>query len=350
MKKCIKLAAVLFAISVCAAPLYAQLQGSVRGTVKDQQGNPMAGAIVVFLNLETGAKYELKTNAKGEYSSIGIANGTYKATLIQNGTTVFEFNNIPVAVSQERVVDFDMAALAKAAQQGMTEEQKKKAESSQKEHEKIKSLNATLAQAKELEGAGNYDQAVTILQQATQAAPNQDLIWAYLGDAQRGAKKYPDAIDSYQKALAIKPNVGTYLAGLADAYAKSGQTDKAVEQYAAAAAADPANAATFYFNEGVVFTNHGKADEAITAFDKSIQLDPNRAAAYYLKGQELIAKSTTGKDGKMVAPEGTAEAFNKYLELEPNGKFADTAKQMLAMIGAPVETSYGKSKSGAKKK
>ena len=31
----------------------------------------------------------------------------------------------------------------------------------------------------------------------------------------------------------------------------------------------------------------------------------------------------------MVAPAGTAEAFNKYLELQPTGKYADAAKQML---------------------
>jgi len=46
----------------------------------------------------------------------------------------------------------------------------------------------------------------------------------------------------------------------------------------------------------------------------------------------------------MVAPPGTAEAFNKYLELQPSGKYADASKQMLAAIGASVDTSYGKSK------
>jgi hypothetical protein len=46
----------------------------------------------------------------------------------------------------------------------------------------------------------------------------------------------------------------------------------------------------------------------------------------------------------MTAPEGTAEAFNKYLELSPQGTYADAAKQMLASIGASVETSFGKSK------
>ena len=88
----------------------------------------------------------------------------------------------------------------------MSAEQQKKVEAVQKQNEKIKDLNAKLAQAKELEAAGNYDQAITLLQQTTQTEPTQDLLWAYLGDAQRGAKKYTDAVDSYQKALAIKPN------------------------------------------------------------------------------------------------------------------------------------------------
>ncbi len=172
-----------------------------------------------------------------------------------------------------------------------------------KENEKIKGLNDTLKQAKDLEGAGNYDQAITILQQAThESIRNQDLVWAYLGDAQRGAKKYSDAAESYQKALAIKPTSGPYMSQLADAYAKSGQTDKAVQEYAAAAQADPTNAAAYYYNEGAVLTNTGKVDEAIAAFDKAIQIDPNRADAYYWKGVDLIGKATMGKTTRWSRP------------------------------------------------
>ena len=61
----------------------------------------------------------------------------------------------------------------------------------------------------------------------------------------------------------------------------------------------------------------------------------------------MIGKATL-KGDKMVAPEGTAEAFNKYLELQPNGPFAEPAKQMRASIGATVETTYGKKKSKSK--
>jgi hypothetical protein len=51
----------------------------------------------------------------------------------------------------------------------------------------------------------------------------------------------------------------------------------------------------------------------------------------------------------MVAPEGTADAFNKYLELAPTGTYAQPAKDMLASIGAAVETGFKKQKAASKK-
>jgi tetratricopeptide (TPR) repeat protein len=344
MKKCINLTAMLLLLGLCAAPLWAQLDGTFRGMVKGQDGKPLAGAVIRFYDPQTGRKYEAKSNAKGEYVVSTVNMGTYKGTLLVNNNPIDEQNNIGLGAGQEQIVNWDESGRAPA----VSAEQRAKIEAAQKENEKIKSLNETLKQAKDLEGAGNYDQAITILQQATTVDPNQDLVWAYLGDAQRGAKKFADAAVSYQKALAIKPNNGPYLAQLADAYAKSNQTDKAVETYAAAAQADPPNAAAYYYNEGAVLTNIGKVDEAIAAFDKAIQLDPNRADAYYWKGIDLMGKATTGKDGKMSAPAGTAEAFNKYLELQPTGKYAQASKDMLGTIGASVQTSYGKGKAPKK--
>jgi hypothetical protein len=57
----------------------------------------------------------------------------------------------------------------------------------------------------------------------------------------------------------------------------------------------------------------------------------------------MIGKATLQGD-KMVAPPGTAEAFQKYLELQPTGTYADAAKQMLTSIGSSVETTFGKKK------
>jgi tetratricopeptide (TPR) repeat protein len=99
----------------------------------------------------------------------------------------------------------------------------------------------------------------------------------------------------------------------------------------------------YYRNVGITYENAGKIDDAVAAYDKSIAADPNAADSYFRKGITLLGKATT-KGDKMVPAPGTAEAFNKYLELAPDGPNAQVAKDMLTTIGAPVQTSYGKSK------
>jgi tetratricopeptide (TPR) repeat protein len=87
-----------------------------------------------------------------------------------------------------------------------------------------------------------------------------------------------------------------------------------------------------------VNTNQGEAGEA--AFKKAIELDPNYADAYYQLGLVRIGRATVGADQKMVAPAGTAEALQKYLELKPDGPNADGAKALLESMGATVQTTF----------
>jgi tetratricopeptide (TPR) repeat protein len=343
MKKQISLAALLSVLlGLCVAPVWAQSTGTLKGVAKDQAGKPIADATVEFTNTDSARKITLKTDKKGEYLSVGVPPGTYNATLSKDGKVIDSVGRIPVAIGDERIVNFDLAKDTT----GPSAEQQAKVEQQKKEAEKIKGLNGALAQAREQEKAGNYDQAVTTLKPLADANPTQDLLWAYLGDAYRGDKKYPEAIDAFQKAIAIK-STGNYHAGLADAYAKAGQLDKAVEEYNTAAQLDPPNAGMYYFNEGAVLTNANKTDEAVAAFDKAIQADPNRADSYYFKGSNLLSKATL-KGDKMVPAEGTVEALNKYLSMAPDGKYATQAKAILESLGAPVQTSFGKGKTPKK--
>ena len=166
---------------------------------------------------------------------------------------------------------------------------------------------------------------------------------------------FEGSIESYNKAIQLagnaKPDViGAAYNNVGEAYAKTGQTEQAIKSYEQAAQINPAGAGGYYFNEGAVLTNTNKFKEANAAFDKALQADPNKADAWYWKGANGVNLSTLGKDGKMVPPEGTAEAFNKYLEIEPTGKYAEQSKAMLQALGESVQTSYGKSKASAKKK
>lgn len=324
--------------------------GTVKGYVKDDQGKPVVGAQVEMSNLDNGRKVNLKTDKNGNFFSIGVPIGTYKILVTQNGKQIYSVNKYPVGGGEDNP-EIKIDLQAERAQEAKNPENAAavaKQEAVKKENEKIGNLNNMLREARADMQANNYDAAVQIMQQAVAQDQTHDLLFGYLGDAELGAKQYPQAIDAYNKAIALKPDNAAYHNNLAQALAKTGKTDDAIKEYDKAAQLDPTQAGTYFFNEGAVLTNLGKTDEANTAFDKAIAADPNKADAYYQKGVNLMGKATTGKDGKFVAPPGTIEAFNKYLELAPTGKYADSAKQMIQAVGGTVQTSYGTAKKKSK--
>ena len=351
----------------------AQTTGTVKGVCKDSDGKPIAQAEVDWLGVESGHTYKLKTNSKGEYFSLGIVPGKYNLKLTKDGKELFHLNGIPVGLeetSQDIDLKKEQAAAAQAA--GMTPEQAKAREEaaakSATETKTVGTLNEKLKAAAAASDAGDYDTAIATLNEANQIDSTRDLLWFKLADAYRMSatkqtdpaekqKRYETSAADYQKAIDLRGaseqaqkdpenNVKTaaYYNNLADAYQRAHKVDEEIAAYEKAIQLDPTHAAGYLFNEGAVLTNAGKVDEAIVVFDKVIAADPTKAEAYYQKGINLIGKETIGKDGKAIAPPGTAEAFRKYLELEPNGRFAQGAKDLLASIGAPVETGFGKKK------
>jgi tetratricopeptide (TPR) repeat protein len=372
------LLSVFLGLMAAACSQLASAQTTFRGLCTDVDGKPVTGAVVHLNDVDTGRKYDLKTNGKGEYFSLGIAAGKYNATLLKDGKELFHFNGVQVG-ADEVVLDFDLKK-ALAATGGMTPEQLK---AQQEQNEKvakdnltIKALNEKLAAAKQAADAGDLDTATKTLTEATQMDPSKDLLWAKLGDytlsfankqtdSSAKSKGYEDAISDYQKALDLKQKtidadpakktpdsakvLASYYNNLGKAAASDGKTDEAVKAYNQAVQLDPASAGMYYFNLGGTLTNANTKNDAqmskaaLDAFDKAIAADPNRADAYYWKGTILIGQATL-KDDKMVAPPGTAEAFQKYLELAPTGPHAEEAKSMLAAVGAKVETSYGNKK------
>jgi len=363
----------VLAAGLSAPPAFAQTTGSVKGTCKDADGKPIPQAEVSWVGAETGHKYTLKTNNKGEYFSLGIVPGKYNVVLTKDGKEIFRLSNVPVGLDEtDQDIDLKKEKAIQAAGQGLTpEQQKAKEEAAAKaatETKTVGNLNDKLRAAAAASEAGDYETAISTLNEANQMDSTRDLIWFKLADAYRMSgpkqtdpaekqKRYEMAVADYQKAIEMRStseaaqkdpenNVKTaaYYNNLAEVYANSNKVDDSIATYSKAAQLDPTHAGTYLFNEGAVLTNAGKVDDAIAAFDKVIAADPTKAAAYYWKGVNLIGKATL-KGDKMVAPEGTAEAFRKYLELDPNGPLAQPAKDMLASIGATIETGFGKKKS-----
>jgi tetratricopeptide (TPR) repeat protein len=141
-----------------------------------------------------------------------------------------------------------------------------------------------------------------------------------------------------------------YYENLALSSAKIGKTDEAIDDYKQAIDLYPAGAGNYYLHMGILLYNGNvKSDPAVTkqaadAFDKAIAADPTIADAYYFKGNTLMGLVKMDSNNKIIAAPGTVEAFQKYLELKPDGPYAADAKSMLAALGSTVETNYGSKK------
>lgn len=376
---------VFLMLGLCAPPIFSQASGTVKGVCKDAQGNPLVDGVVLYANQDSGQKYSLKTNKKGEYFSLGVAAGNYIVTLYKNADDakankeLFHFNKFQVSLG-DNTLDFDMKKQAEEAAkgQGLTPEQLKQMQEAQEKQKKevntVKALNEKIVAANTAAKAGDFDTAISTLNEATQMDATRDILWAQLADAYRGSatkqtdpaektRRLQEAVTDFQKAIDIKQKsieastkkdpednkrLAAYYNNLGEAAGKSGKLDDAVKAYSQAAQINPEGAASYYYNAGAVLTNAGRVDDAIAAFDKCIAADPTKADAYYQRGVNMIGRATLQGD-KMVAPPGTAENFQKYLELQPAGPYADVAKQMLASIGASVETGFGKKKTPPKK-
>jgi len=345
------------------ARLHAQETGKIHGHVQDPAGTPMKGG-TVSLSTDGGktAKYSFKTDDSGDYKGDGIAAGTY-TVIYRNPDTpadkvVDEFNDVKIAAGADTTQDFDMSRAEYLAK--MTPEQRKlmeevKAKNAEviKENSQIKNLNADLLKAREDNKDKNYTEADSLMTRDTGAKPDAAVLWVELGIAQKGEKKYTDAATSLQKAIDLdkaskKPNTDLQaVAGdnLGEALAMAGKIPEAQAAYEAAAQADPKQAGIRYANEAIIMDRVGNLDATVAAADKAIAADPSKPIPYYLKGKALINKATVDpKTQKIVAPPGCAEAYQKYLELAPDGPFAADAKSVLAEMGTSVSSSYKASK------
>lgn len=343
---------------------------SLEGVVKDEHGQPLKGAMVKIDRKDIKGHYQVKTDKKGHYFHAGLPLGVYNVSVEVDGKVRDTVDNVRTRLGDPLELNFDLKqsaeqqqALQKAAETGtLTKEQERQLSPEQREAiekrmkeqqaqiQKNKALNDAFNQGKEAIMAKQWDTAVQAFTKASEMDPKQNVVWGNLADAYiglAGTKTGADqeaamnkAVEAFNKAIELKPDDAAYHNNYALALAKMKKFDEAQAELNKAAQLDPPNAGKYYYNLGAVLTNTGQLDPAGQAFKKAIEADPNYADAQYQYGIYLISKATTTPDGKIIPPPGTAEAFQKYLELKPNGPNAESAKSMLASIAGSVQTTY----------
>jgi tetratricopeptide (TPR) repeat protein len=257
-------------------------------------------------------------------------------------------------------------------------------QSSQTVKMSVESVNAALVTARAATREKRFADSEALMLKATASHPEMVLPWIELGLAQLGLKNYDQAENSFRIALGSGPVatrtgsaddfyeqpgasgglspggthvsrdtfggtvdnarnrtpeiLGVAYSSLGEIYAHAGKTAAAQAAFDAAVKAFPSQAALYRRNETIFFFQAANSDAQLAAAEEAIPLDPGRAMLYYFKGQALASKASVDpQTQKMILPPGCAEAYQKYLQLEPNGQFANDAKSFLADAGLPIK-------------
>jgi tetratricopeptide (TPR) repeat protein len=348
----------------------AQIGSHLVGTVYDADGKPYPNATLVFTNRDTRKVFTITTDAKGRYNTPEIANANWDIDVKDPSGAVIYQTGIQISANGSQEFTHDIHIV-------ISEEQKKQ-QAEQKRFQGMKGhfdagvaaynqgvvLQKQLAQAPAdqkdaLQAQVNQfgDTSVTEFQAAlatmSETDSNRHIVLYRLAQSYEMEGKLDQAIAFYQQSIAAFPKpsgpdrdlAGSYN-NLGNDYAKLGKIDEAMDAYQKAADADPPDAASAWRNAGASLYNAGKMQEAVVPFQKAAALDPKNAQTWFLLGTCLMNTMGSRQEGDKLIPvitPGTVEAFQKAVELDPDGQWGQQAKQdldALQAMGAGIDTKY----------
>jgi tetratricopeptide (TPR) repeat protein len=282
--------------------------GRLEGRVTDQDGKPIAGAVIkIRLPDHPDQGVDVKTDSKGHWAFLGLRGGAWKITIeapgFMTGETIYNVSE----VIRGTAVNYSMKPLPKeeAKPAGLPPEIK----------EALDAGNEALAQ-----------------------------------------KRWADARVAFEKVLTLAPDNAGLLMALARSYSGEGNTDKAVEMLKRITDKDPANWGAWmlmanmlldkgrldegraaldhvpeasvtdpnvFINVGVLFMNKKKDDEAEQYFSKAVDTAPGQFDGYYYRGLARISLKNY---------DGARADLQKVVELAPKG--ANEVKEAQQLLEA----------------
>jgi len=363
-------------ISFFAPRATAQFSGTIQGTVLNFEGKPFAD-LPIDIKGEQGTVKQTKTDAAGKFTFTGLRTGKYTLTFhpaelqqpyeVQASAGSSGPTEVPINFKDILEKSPEGAAAMKKRQ----EEQQKTA--GMKEHfnngmaflDQERTAKADLAkapadqrdQAKQ-KVSDLADKAIAEFKEANTVAsekdPNHHLFWARMGEAYDLAGRTDDAISAYQQAVTLKPDNASYYNNLGNVLAKAGKIDDARVAYTKSAELDPPNAGFAWRNFGISLYQAQRMQDAVEPLQKAVEIDSKNAQAWYLLGACLVASADykqVGDKVEVTLKPGTVEAYQKAVELDPNGTWGKQAKdglEQVKQLTGGIDTKVGTT--GKKKK
>jgi tetratricopeptide (TPR) repeat protein len=284
-------------------------QGRVVGKVTDGKGNPVEGVkITITTSALAKFKMELTSDKDGKWQTIlNDATIRYDYLFEKKGYLAVKRENfkVPVASTGEPL-NVELLTQEQAISKGVVKTV---------EDPFSKTFNEAVDKVKEDDLDGAWAKA----QDALTLGPDKAVAWKLGATIASRRKDWDKVIEMGEKSLALDPENTELYGPLIEAYRAKSNKAKVAEYEKKFATANPDRPEILY-NQAVELYNKGDAKAAEPILRQILTANPDYVNAHYLIGMCYV---NLGK-----VPE-LRKHFKEYLRLDPKGKEAGTAKDML---------------------
>ena len=349
---------------------------TVSGQVLDREGQPMAGALVIYQKIGivdrnthaegssrsesptmgegTGRIYRVQTDKKGAFVLVGVDYGVYQIKITAPDGSHLYFgrknigdNNDP---DSQNILNVDLSFVEGPAEPGRGtnlaagRKTKEQLELIRQENAHAAKINKVMVQYHIAVGMEDWLNAISLVKQLIALDPNRWEFYQNLGTLQSNQMQYAEAAQSFANGVEVAQKtlknasdsdhaltiIGDLLLAEADSYDRMEKVDEAVELYQKAAAADPHPFMAKY-RACNALTNAGKYEAAIEKCNLAIAEDPSQWGPYQVLGGIYLALDRP-KDALEFYEKGVAAA-QKMLQGQPDFRTKAGLGQMLNSEG-----------------
>ena len=295
---------VLLLLWVLAVPSMGQAwrgKGRVKGVVTDTEGKPLEGVTVRLWHVESQAGFEVKTNAKGEWTAAFIRGGQWNIDFELTGYIPRKISVALKELGRNEDIHVQLQKVPTAAPAVPPE------------------LLDRVDEGNRLFSEGKYAEALAVFEKLVQDYPNVRVLHFNIGNCYVQMGQFEKAIPHYEMSLEAHPNKDEVWVAIGSAYLQLRQFDKAV-QALEHVSLDKLDDPNLLYDLGNAYFAAQQVEKAIPAFERAVQLKPDFTDALYMLGTAYIGKGEKAK---------AKEVLQKYLQYDST---SDRAKEVQLML------------------
>lgn len=295
---------VLVTAALLSAPAFGQSKGSatLSGRIVDDQGKPVADAVVQAVMVGQTDPLQAKTDKKGEWKIKNLAEGQWRVEIGKEGLETFRE---VVEIRNDKVPPVNVTMAKEAAKVDPTVE-----------------INTAVAQAAQLAQGGKIPEARKIYEDMLVKYPTVYQLEGLIARTYAFENNHAKAMEHVKLGLEKGPADVDLRVLQADLMMETG--DKAgakaiLDTIDLTQVKDPMP----FVNAAIVSINEGKGDEAVALLTKLVAQFPTQNELYYYRGRAHVAAKKYDE---------ARVDLEKFLSLAPAAKESADAKKVMDQL------------------